>query len=90
MLNKNIKEKNAAGFQANFKNYMGNVHEGMQEMQNKIHAEYMRRYSTENNEQSMYSSDMYEGTRPLTTDLGFHRILRTSTLKEVPEVCCTE
>lgn len=89
-LSKNIKEKNAAGFQANFKNYMGNVHEGMQEMQNKIHAEYMRRYSTENNEQSMYSSDMYEGTRPLTTDLGFHRILRTSTLKEVPEVCCTE
>lgn len=31
-----------------------------------------------------------QGPRPLTRDLGFYRILRTSTLAAVPEVCCTE
>ena len=31
-----------------------------------------------------------DGQQPLTTDLGKHRILRTSPLTEVPFVCCTE
>ncbi|MBS1730330.1 MAG: hypothetical protein JSS67_06075 [Bacteroidetes bacterium] len=76
--------------QTNFKNYMGGIREGMHEMQSKIHAEYMRRYSVEGNSQQPFSYTPDEGVRPLTTDLGFHRILRTSTLMEVPEVCCTE
>ncbi len=89
-LNRNMNKKDTAAFQANFKNYMINVNEGMNEMQNKIHTEYMKRYSTENSEQGIYINNSDDGVRPLTTDLGFHRILRTSTLIEVPEVCCTE
>jgi hypothetical protein len=35
-------------------------------------------------------ADKEEQLRPLTDHLGTQRILRTSTLVEVPEVCCTE
>jgi hypothetical protein len=41
------------------------------------------------NNNDIYSNTDLNGPRPLTSDLGNYRILRTSTLVAVPEVCCT-
>ena len=42
-----------------------------------------------NIEADNYFSVDNSGPRPLTSDLGNYRIMRTSTLVAVPEVCCT-
>ena len=85
-----VPEGEAASFKANLKNYVGSVSEGMQDMQNIIKEEYVKRYSGENSDVLIPVNDDHNKEKPLTTDLGFHRILRTSTLVEVPAVCCTE
>jgi len=41
-------------------------------------------------EEIIDEAQQQERIRPLTDQLGSERILRTSTLVPVPEVCCTE
>ena len=71
------------------KNYMKMANDGMNEVRQQINANLQRDVSA--NDVYAAASGIYDdqGPRPLTTDLGNSRILRTSTLIAVPEVCCT-
>jgi hypothetical protein len=75
---------------ANFKQYMRMASEGMQQVKQQIDANFVKDASTGNDDYAA-TSGIYDdqGPRPLTSDLGNSRILRTSTLIAVPEVCCT-
>ena len=69
---------------AEFKNFMKSTHLAMEETRSQV-------YRSRQTEGYLYSNsniDTY-GPRPLTSDLGNYRILRTSLLVAVPEVCCT-
>ena len=75
---------------ANFKQYMRIASEGMQQVKQQIDANFVKDVSTGHDDYAN-TSGIYDdqGPRPLTSDLGNSRILRTSTLIAVPEVCCT-
>jgi hypothetical protein len=64
--------------------------EGMQQVKQQIDANFQKGASPANDVFAA-SFAIYDdsGPRPLTSDLGTSRILRTSTLIAVPEVCCT-
>ena len=73
-----------------FRNYMKVASEGMQQVKQQIEANSQKEASPANDVFAA-SFAIYDdsGPRPLTSDLGTSRILRTSTLIAVPEVCCT-
>jgi hypothetical protein len=76
--------------QTNFKQYMRMANESMQQVKEQIDANLAKDVSTGNDEDvAMFGIYDDQGPRPLTSDLGNSRILRTSTLIAVPEVCCT-
>jgi hypothetical protein len=58
-------------------------------MQQTRHQKVREKEMNLNNYTDIYSNEYFNGPRPLTSDLGNYRILRTSTLVAVPEVCCT-
>jgi hypothetical protein len=58
-------------------------------MQQTRHQKVREKEMNLNNYTDIYSNEDFNGPRPLTSDLGNYRILRTSTLVAVPEVCCT-
>ena len=71
---------------ARVRQYLENINTLIQETRNqKLRQNAMGN----NNFIDIYSNEDLNGPRPLTTDLGNYRILRTSTLVAVPEVCCT-
>jgi hypothetical protein len=66
------------------------ANESMQQVKEQIDANLAKDVSTGNDEDvAMFGIYDDQGPRPLTSDLGNSRILRTSTLIAVPEVCCT-
>jgi hypothetical protein len=73
-----------------FRDYMKVASEGMQQVKQQIDANFLKGASPANDVFAA-SFAIYDdnGPRPLTSDLGTSRILRTSTLIAVPEVCCT-
>lgn len=78
-------------FRKDFGNYMQMVNTGLRDMQQQLKSEQVHTYATTQPGGGVYDIDMDENRRrPLTTDLGYQRILRTSNLVAVPPVCCTE
>lgn len=69
-----------------FKNVMGQVSISAAERQKKLEAERQLRLE----EGYISQAEKEETVRPLTEQLGIERILRTSTLVPVPEICCIE
>ena len=69
-----------------FKNVVGQVSALAAEIQRKLEAD--RQLKME--EGFINQAEKEETVRPLTEQLGSERILRTSTLVPVPEICCTE
>lgn len=69
---------------AAFKNFIKTTGDAMEETRMQI-------INSRRTEGNLLSSTVVnaEGPRPLTSDLGNYRILRTSLLVAVPEVCCT-
>jgi hypothetical protein len=73
-----------------FRNYMKVASEGMQQVKQQIDANLQKETSPANDVfAAAFAIYDDRGPRPLTSDLGTSRILRTSTLIAVPEVCCT-
>ncbi|MEO8822541.1 MAG: hypothetical protein ABI366_03125, partial [Ginsengibacter sp.] len=72
------------------KQYLNITHESMQQVKQNIDANFQKD-ALPANDLYAAASGIYDdqGPRPLTSDLGNSRILRTSTLIAVPEVCCT-
>ncbi|MBC7830278.1 MAG: hypothetical protein H7122_21220, partial [Chitinophagaceae bacterium] len=69
-----------------FKNAVGEVDKGATERQQKLEAQRQLRME----EGFINQAQGEEWIRPLTAELGSQRILRTSTLVPVPEICCSE
>ncbi len=69
----------------NLKQYLQTSNGSVQNMRIQVNSQT----GGNNIEADNYISADYSGPRPLTSDLGNYRILRTSTLIAVPEVCCT-
>jgi hypothetical protein len=69
-----------------FKNVIGQVSVSAADRQKKLEAERQLRLE----EGYISQAEKGETVRPLTEQLGSERILRTSTLVPVPEICCTE
>ena len=67
-----------------FKNYISGAHVAMESTRANV-------ANNDRNESALFqnAAAVESGPRPLTTDLGNHRILRTSLLIAIPEVCCT-
>lgn len=75
----------------NFGNYMQFVNSGMKDIQQKIQEQHSNYFASTGHDTNLYVNDFPDDRRrPLTSDLGYQRILRTSTLVAVPAVCCTE
>lgn len=69
-----------------FKNAIGEVDRRSTERQRGLEAQRQQRME----EGFIDQAEKGESTRPLTDQLGSQRILRTSTLVPVPEICCSE
>ncbi|MDQ2718472.1 MAG: hypothetical protein M3Z26_01740 [Bacteroidota bacterium] len=69
----------------NLKQYLQTSNGSMQKMRMLVNDQS----GSNNIEAESYFASDNNGPRPLTSDLGNYRILRTSTLVAVPEVCCT-
>jgi hypothetical protein len=69
-----------------FKNAVGDVSVGASARQKKLESERQLRME----EGFISQAEKGENIRPLTEQLGSERILRTSTLVPVPEICCTD
>jgi len=69
-----------------FKNTVSDISRVAAERQKKIEAQRQLRME----EGFIDQAEKEENIRPLTEQLGSGRILRTSTLVPVPEICCTE
>ncbi|MDB5206004.1 MAG: hypothetical protein JWR72_1079 [Flavisolibacter sp.] len=71
---------------SHFKNAVGDINVGASTRQKKLESERQLRME----EGFISQAEKGENIRPLTEQLGSERILRTSTLVPVPEICCTE
>ncbi|HTE23725.1 hypothetical protein [Flavitalea sp.] len=69
-----------------FRNAVGEVDRGATERQQKLETQRQLRME----EGFINQAEGEESVRPLTAELGSQRILRTSTLVPVPEICCSE
>jgi hypothetical protein len=69
-----------------FRNAVGEVDRGSAARQQKLEAQRQLRME----EGFINQAQEGESVRPLTDELGSQRILRTSTLVPVPEICCSE
>ncbi len=69
-----------------FNSVLGQVSHSAQEIQRRLETDLQLKME----EGFINEAEKNERVRPLTEQLGSQRILRTSTLTKVPEICCTE
>ena len=79
----NAAERTGLFTAAEYKNFIKTTTAAMEETRQELH----RSRQTESYLYSNNNAEAY-GPRPLTSDLGNYRILRTSLLVAIPEVCC--